>query len=144
MNFEDKHLGRFAENYFLPKHKLIVWIMVAVSRNLSDHFSYFLRYLFQVLSYGFQREKKRCQERLEEKRIIKIWTEKIVWEKQWSWSWKHFLKNFLNSNSESFKRASFFKCNCIIVCTIISEYIYHSVYIIIYWSHICGKNVRTM
>lgn len=41
--------------------------MVTVSRNLSDHFSFFLRYLFQVLSYGFQREKKRCQERLEEK-----------------------------------------------------------------------------
>ena len=64
MNFEDKHLGRFAENYFLPKHKLIVWIMVAVSRNLSDHFSYFLRYLFQVLSYGFQREKKKMSRKV--------------------------------------------------------------------------------
>ena len=39
--------------------------MVTVSRNLSDHFSYFLKKLFQFLNYGFQKEKNRCQERLE-------------------------------------------------------------------------------
>lgn len=43
----------------------------------------------------------------------------------------------LNSDSVSFKRASIFKCNCIIVCTIISEFY-------IYWSRICGESLRTM